>query len=273
MGCDIHIWAEVKTADGWKAVTDRVFPNPDYDPERPSTWSCYDASGENREDHGDDHTSECWATNQPLLSTPYDGRNYDLFAILADVRNGRGFAGVLTGAGFDPIVAPRGVPDDASRFYRAQVARWDGDGHSHSWLTLRELKEYDWHGKSTRVCGVMTPEQYETLRATGTPPASYSGDVWGDMQVTLDTGDYEQIRAAFGFDHPKVREALLAQARKQAERYRREIPDDAQITVNVRGWWPVSYYDCAQQFIEHTIPSLEKLGGFDDVRIVFFFDN
>lgn len=44
-----------------------------------------------------------------------DGRNYDTFAMLANVRNGRGFAGVKTGDGFPFIAEPRGLPDDFQR--------------------------------------------------------------------------------------------------------------------------------------------------------------
>lgn len=44
---------------------------------------------------------------------PFDNRNYDLFAALADVRNGVGFAGVKTGKAIEPIAMPRGIPDDA----------------------------------------------------------------------------------------------------------------------------------------------------------------
>ena len=40
------------------------------------------------------------------------GRSYDCFAVLAGVRNGRGFAGVDTGDGFNPISKPRGLPND-----------------------------------------------------------------------------------------------------------------------------------------------------------------
>ena len=36
-------------------------------------------------------------------------RNYSIFAILANVRNGRGFAGIVTGTGFNPISEPRGL--------------------------------------------------------------------------------------------------------------------------------------------------------------------
>ena len=75
MGCDIHIFAEIKDSEGWKKVG-KVFENPYYDPDRPNKI--------------DDDGYE-W--NAPLIDEPYSGRNYDLFGILANVRNGSGFAG------------------------------------------------------------------------------------------------------------------------------------------------------------------------------------
>lgn len=78
MGCDIHFYVEKRingiwqTADKWSADLDDDRPYVDYD------------------------------------DRFYRDRNYDLFGILADVRNGRGFAGVTTGEGFVPIAAPQG---------------------------------------------------------------------------------------------------------------------------------------------------------------------
>lgn len=116
MGCDIHFYVEKKQPDG--------------------TWKIH---GEFTREVEDEHT---WLSQdgRPL----YSGRSYNLFAILADVRNGRGFAGIKTGDGFNPISEPRGVPDDASPEYKEIVEQWDGDGHSHSHHTLRQLLDYDW---------------------------------------------------------------------------------------------------------------------------------
>lgn len=87
-------------------------------------------------------------------------RHYQLFAVLADVRNGVGFAGVTTGEAVAPIAAPRGLPADflcdteychkatnvdtlspLQRRYRQPedpLEVWLGD-HSYSWLTGDEL--------------------------------------------------------------------------------------------------------------------------------------
>lgn len=86
---------------------------------------------------------------------PDIGRNYEMFAALADVRNRDGIK---------PAAEPRGFPafvgwsqySDGERWM--QFSDWDArpcseivseaeryglDGHSHSWLTLAEIKAYD----------------------------------------------------------------------------------------------------------------------------------
>lgn len=57
----------------------------------------------------------------PELSTQ---RNYGRFAKLASVR------------GDGP--EPRGTPDDVSETVAFHISNWEPDGHSHSWLTIRE---------------------------------------------------------------------------------------------------------------------------------------
>ena len=47
-----------------------------------------------------------------------------LFAILAGVRNGYGFAGCDTGDGFRPIAPPRGLPGDVSPEVAEEARRW-----------------------------------------------------------------------------------------------------------------------------------------------------
>ena len=64
-------------------------------------------------------------------------RNYALFAKMAGVRN------------YDdsiiPISKPKGIPQDATDLTKLHVKRWEGDGHSHSWLNAEEITElHDW---------------------------------------------------------------------------------------------------------------------------------
>lgn len=127
------------------------------------------------------------------------GRHYDLFAHLAGVRNGTGFAGVLTGAPVKPIAEPRGYPEDfhtlddyiviASEIagkYEVDPTFWEEDQteprrwmgyHNHSWLTGEEILSHDWGAKHWKagVVGVEFFRQWDGI----TPPSSYSGDTWG----------------------------------------------------------------------------------------------
>ncbi len=58
------------------------------------------------------------------------GRDYTLFGLLAEVRREV------------PLAWPqRGLPDDVSAVVQADNVQWDIDAHSHSWLSLPELKE------------------------------------------------------------------------------------------------------------------------------------
>ena len=65
----------------------------------------------------------------------YGNRNYYIFSILANVRNG---------SDIEPISYPKGIPDDASYGYLYKCNQWNSDAHSHSYFTLDELLNVDW---------------------------------------------------------------------------------------------------------------------------------
>lgn len=76
------------------------------------------------------------SSEQPWKSRqPYQGRNYELFARLADVRNYDGT---------DPLFEGRGIPSDASDEGAKWMESWGQDGHSHTHFTLAELLAEDW---------------------------------------------------------------------------------------------------------------------------------
>ncbi len=82
--------------------------------------------------------SAAWVGEWFCAGEIYVERDYELFAVLANVRDDYPAP---------PISKPRGVPNDASSAYRgfkAQVSRQlPGAVHSHSWVTLAELLDYD----------------------------------------------------------------------------------------------------------------------------------
>lgn len=145
MGCDIHLYVEVKKNGKWKSADE---------------W---------KKDE-DGYVS----TVDPI----YRGRNYDLFAVLANVRNGYGFAGRPTGEGFNPISHPKGTPKDVSDEVRSKIEDMDSDGHSHSWLTVKELLDFDWAQKTMAYgssdtyaahCGKFFTESIPKLQSLGDP--------------------------------------------------------------------------------------------------------
>ena len=224
MGTDITMFAEVRKNKKWTKVGD-VFKNP---------W------------YHEDGIIDKW--NQPYTDHPYDGRNYDLFAILADVRNGTGFAGCKTSYGFNPISEPKGLPEDVTDEVRELL--WD-DGYANSYDTLKELKDYDWNQIVTHV-GVISEVQYVEMKRTGENPESWSGDVsgWEIVVVSADTMD-----------------KILNKTISRNDRIKYYV----QVDFN-----PITYRECCDNFLEDTIPALEELipadGTEEDVRIIFNFD-
>ena len=132
-------------------------------------------------------------------------RDYNSFAVLGNVRNGYGFAGVKTGEGFNYITDRRWLPDwldlDDGFFRTNEVEEWLGD-HSYSYMTVKEFLDFDWE-QSTICQGVVNSEEYKSLlekRKTkrNAYPDSYCGSVWGvatkvvseeEMQIAISNND------------------------------------------------------------------------------------
>jgi len=174
----------------------------------------------------------------------YDGRNYDLFAILADVRNGHGFAGSKTGDGFNPISDPRGLPTDASSEVREKAEDWGDDGHSHSYLSVAELRSFDW-GQTTGHQGHVNLEGFKEYLQKGKPSA-WCGGVGGGA----------------------VRNVSIE---AMTEMVKGNIPLNEHWYTVVS--WTETYAASVGDFLTETLPKLEALGAPEDVRCVFWFDN
>jgi len=236
MGCDIHTNVEVRQPDG--------------------SWKNFHAW--NKED---DYLSP----ENELLSN----RNYDLFAILADVRNGRGFAGVKTGEGFNPIFEPRGVPEDASPEYRAWAEQWDGDGHSHSWVTVAEMMAYDWT-QTTQKVGVVSLQEWAQYKVNGSP-SSWAGNVMGKGIRHFSIAEVEGAFLSSKMDIWKIYHAdETAMTRFKEELSKEGLPFREAFTT-VR--WKIPYYRAGRELLSEVLPQLWRLGKPEDVRLCFFFDN
>ena len=124
MGCDIHMYVERKTDNGWFNC-DYFVPNVNY-----KVGMC---------------ESEKWS-RVPI----YDDRSYSLFATLANVRN----------YGNTPYISePKGVPDDTCDYIKNECDKFYFDDHSHSYLTLQELIDFHEEGHPLKHRGMLSPEQ------------------------------------------------------------------------------------------------------------------
>ncbi len=75
----------------------------------------------------------------------FSSRNYALFAFLAGVRNSFNTKGFKT----------KGFPEDMSKESRELEQKWDGDMHSKSYLTLKELEESDKSDHYSHKCRIV----------------------------------------------------------------------------------------------------------------------
>lgn len=209
MGCDIHLYVERFTDTGWERVPER---DPD-DYWNPANW--------------------------------YSGRNYKLFAILADVRNNYGFAGTTTGERLNPIAPPRGLPGDVSAEVRVESDDWGIDGHSHSHFTVAEILAYDWDQVATLTTLVNDVERGKLPEGGHAERVQKFADTYGELPPWV--GD-----TCSGVGGP-----------------------DEYVRQWVSVIWQQPYYRCPDRDWWGTVTRAARLskGSLDDVRFVFWFDN
>lgn len=130
-------------------------------------------------------------------------RNYSLFAVLANVRNGYGFAGVSTGDRVEPISEPRGLPsgltldDDGYAF--AGEKHFNLGDHSYSHLLLSEMKSYmdkNLNNVTTKTGLISLKEYVDNIRGKpeNTVPFSWCGSAGGpNVIVHEDPNELEML--------------------------------------------------------------------------------
>ena len=164
MGCDIHVLTEKfsKSSERWFNA-DYWKYNVFYDPE-----------------DGDDNEME--------LVPVYDARNYELFATLANVRNRPSIWEFMDGNAEKavplPFIAePKGVPSDLGVHTKKYIDSWGEDGHSHSFLTLKELYRY-WINAPETVTrsGVLVGEVLKDFDEKGIKPRCWSAGYYGSQE-------------------------------------------------------------------------------------------
>ncbi|HZN64723.1 MAG TPA: hypothetical protein VFB66_05440 [Tepidisphaeraceae bacterium] len=259
MGCDIHLFVETREPGG-KWVLASVLRE------------CSFCSGTGVTPEGYREPGKpCWFCRHiPGKVSGFGDRSYDTFAILANVRNGHGFAGIETGGGFISIDDPRGLPGDMSAELKSLCDDYDDDrweeldakygagslgDHSFSWLTLAELLAYNWRQVATKT-GVVSLEQFRKWDASGGGwPDGWCGSISGPGITMVSNAEMR---------------GLIAGGRKEPEEPYN--PRAKRHYTSVR--WTDTYARCARSFHDKFIPALVALGKpAGDVRIVFGFDS
>jgi hypothetical protein len=138
-------------------------------------------------------------------------RNYQLFAVLAGVRNGVGFAGVHTGDHVTPISEPRGLPSDFAvtgdgdlhplAAPLKHIYSYDDDGDlsmfigddSHSWLTGLEMLEWYKCAPTVTKAGIVERTVYETWNGNGRPSGFCSGVFGPNVMLINDTHEEKEL--------------------------------------------------------------------------------
>lgn len=217
MGTDIHIIAEVRKDGVWQTILDKIFI--DWEGTKFERQTC----------------------------VPYSDRNYNLFAILADVRNGTGFAGLRTGERFNPISEPKGYPEDMCKDSEEFLSY----EHSASWLTLKEIFDFNW-AQIHRDFGVVSEKEYREHIMKGEMPNSWCGDISGPNYIKISENEMVDL-------------------------IQRKYPRQEDVYYYTSCYFaPKTYADSAQHFLKN-MNILKKFvpenGTLEDVRIVFDFDS
>lgn len=229
MGTDIHAGIEYRDNQKWNAY---IKPNKYYG---------------------------SWAGEKPTTADLQLGRNYRLFAILGDVRNGTGFAGVVTGEAVEPMSSDRGVPDDCTDEILNNVLSHE---HSATYVTLAEMLAYDWT-RTRKLRGVVNAselEEYDRMRAWVKSPPSWCGDVSGSAVERVELEELRrrinELRDNKGFVDKEALKALSS--------------------VYATLEWELTYAEGIVEFWEVVLPTMLRLGqlyGIDNVRLVMDFDS
>ena len=155
MGCDIHSYAEKKVNGKWEKVGE-VFPMDEWD------RNYY------KKDFND---------------SPFDWRSYPMFWFLADVRNY---------SNSEYLSEAKGLPDDISKEVQEKADDWEGDGHSHSWLSVKELLDFDYDKTFF----------YDLEKETETYTSFLGKHFFDDLEILKNLDENpENVRVVFWFDN------------------------------------------------------------------------
>lgn len=257
MGCDVHMYAEILVPKMYPAAANGT-------PRIGFEWMPV---------HRQVVVEDSWQSQRVLVEEWYGGRNYHDFAILADVRN----YSELT-----PLAAPKGIPEDASYPIRSEIEQWGIDGHSHSYLTLAELRASPayWEGTYLQK-GFVKKDVAEKYRETGETPQTWSGGVWGGGEDEYEEISWEESYKSRSYVYENLIPALSELKRILFRMVPHEVAQawpDAEL-VYPQATPPEPVEDLPDEDLPEAAEAPQRVktnyyhATDEDIRIVFFFDN
>jgi hypothetical protein len=173
------------------------------------------------------------------LGQLYVTRDYDAFGCLF---------GVMNFAGFEPVAAERGLPEDAAPQTAELAARWEH--FSPTWVNWAEIAAVDWSEPATR------------------PDArihEYTRDETGEWRLRGKAGQNPQFARLVGMSPQEAAETRWPDGSEWLDEdvlYRAETLTRADAVPPNRAWQPVW----------SVMETLAALHGPDNVRMVAWFD-
>lgn len=241
MGCDIHMWVEARENENAQWVLQK--------PELPCAW-CVNRPAE-----------DCaWCGGKKTVLN-YDERNYEIFAMLADVRNYYNI----------PYIAePRGFPADMTEELKA----WHADKSEESWpddvLYGRNLAEVGDHSASY----VLLSEVLEYIKADHGIP--FKGLVkleqWSEDWETRWNSNEEK---GLSFCGSVGGYGTLIVSEVDAIKIKRgelQVAPEAWVFVNAH--WTSKFNHQNHWFIDNIVPVFASLSADPrNIRLIFNFDS
>lgn len=173
MGCDIHMFVETKKENKWELFKEEHFSLSEFDKEY---------------------------YKRQKGASPFSWRSYDMFGILAGVRR----------SGIIPIKLPTyELPEDVSFDIKNHYEAWGYDAHTVSYLTVRELYEFDYdkdYKTLTNKRKVLFEKQqeftFEKMYDTYSDLLSgYDSLFFIHLQELTEIGNLDDVRIVFWFDN------------------------------------------------------------------------
>ena len=242
MGCDIHLFVEIKDqTNKWKVIKDINYIDLNQAKQDLNNY----ANEEPNVYYLNELHNRVKLAETPSYQFLYNSRNYFLFNMLANVRNG--YTAGNNYYTITPISEIKGIPNDISCTLKKYFNKWNTIGHSYSYLTLEELDTNYWN-ETECLYGYVYPLNFKKYLKTGKPNYYITGNITKNVISNEEMTKYVNSNEYDSFNK------------------------DLYTIIS----WKIQRYQLANDFYNNAMPYLRTLGKKykkNNVRIVYFFDN